>query len=98
MNRIYSKKVLRDFWTADPDAEDSLRRWYETVKQASWDNPVDVKKDFRRISILKNGRIVFRIKGNHYRIVVRINYKENWVFVRFVGSHKDYNKIDATSI
>lgn len=98
MNRIYSKKVLRDFWTANPDAEDPLKRWYETVKQASWDNPADVKKGFRRISILKNGRILFRIKGNHYRIVVRINYRENWVFVRFIGSHKEYDKIDATTI
>ena len=99
--RILSKRTLREFWESSPkytDAEDSLKSWYREAKQASWMTPADVKEQYRNASILKNNRTVFNIAGNKYRLVVEINYNLQIIFIRFVGTHQDYDSIDVEKI
>lgn len=96
--RIVAKKVLRDFWEKYTDSEQSLKTWYKETSKANWNTPNEVKAEYAKASVLKSGRIVFNICGNKYRLITDINYKRQWVFIRFVGTHDDYNKIDADKI
>jgi mRNA interferase HigB len=96
--RIISRKRLIEFWQIHPDAEQPLRAWYTETKKAKWRTPTDVKTLYRNASILPNNRVVFNIKGNVYRLVVVIEYRLEIVFIRFVGTHQEYDKIDATMI
>jgi mRNA interferase HigB len=96
--RIISRKRLIEFWEVHPDAEQSLRAWYAETKKAKWKTPAEVKALYRNASILPNNRIVFNIKGNVYRLVVVIEYRLEIVFIRFVGTQEEYDKIDATTI
>jgi mRNA interferase HigB len=98
MKRIIAKKALKDFWEKHPETEQHLKTWYETAKQASWKTPNDVKKTYVSASIIAGNRIVFNIKGNEYRLIVKFNYQREWAFIRFVGKHADYDKIDASTI
>lgn len=98
MERIISKKMLRKFWEIHPNAEQYLKTWYDTVKHADWNSPSDVKNSFAHSSILKDSRIVFNIKGNKFRVVAKFNFEKQWVFIRFVGTHEEYDKIDANKI
>ncbi len=98
MKRIIAKKALRDFWSIYPDAEQYLKTWYETAKNAEWLSPKDIKQTYANASILKDGRVVFNIKGNSYRLVVKFNYERQWAFIRFIGTHKAYDTIDANTI
>ena len=95
---VYSKKILRQFWEKHNDAEQQLKTWYKEVSQASWQNPNEIKAEYIKASILKNGRVVFNICGNSYRLIVDINYQNSWCFVRFIGTHSDYDKVDAEKI
>lgn len=96
--RVVAKKILREFWEKHADAEEQLKAWYKEASKASWNNPSDIKEEYARASILKGGRAVFDICGNKYRLVVDINYLRKWVFIRFIGTHADYDKIDANTI
>jgi mRNA interferase HigB len=96
--RVVAKKILREFWEKHADAEEQLKTWYKEASKASWNNPSDIKQEYAKASILKGGRIVFDICGNKYRLVVDINYLRKWVFIRFIGTHADYDKIDANTI
>jgi mRNA interferase HigB len=98
MERIFSKSTLREYWENNPDAEQYLKTWYDTAKNADWKSPNDVKKTYATASILKNNRIVFNIKGNSYRIIARFNFEKQWIFIRFIGTHNEYDKIDANTI
>lgn len=98
MDRIFSKNTLREFWTKHPDCEQHLKTWYDTAIHADWNSPNDVKQTYASVSILKNGRLVFNIKGNTYRLIARINFEKKWLFIRFIGTHKDYDRIDANTI
>lgn len=98
MKRIVAKRALRDFWERYPDARDYLEIWHETVKGASWSNPNEIRQFYSTVSVLKNARVVFNIKGNHYRLVARINYQKQWLFIRFIGTHSEYDKINAEEI
>ena len=98
MNRIFSKSTLRDFWERHNDVEQYLKTWYDTTVNADWKTPADVKQTFANASFLKNNRIVFNIKGNAYRLIVKFNFEKQWIFVRFIGTHEAYNKIDANKI
>lgn len=80
------------------DSEEQLKTWYRDASKAAWRAPTDIKSEFPKASILKSGRVVFNICGNRYRLVIRINYLRGWVFIRFIGTHQDYNKIDADNI
>lgn len=98
MKRIIAKKTLRTFWEKHADSEQYLKTWFETVKNASWNSPNEVKQTYVTASIIKDSRVVFNIKGNSYRLVVKFNYRRQWAFIRFVGTHSDYDKIDAVTI
>lgn len=98
MKRIISKKTLREFWAKHSDSEQYLKTWYETAKSSNWVSPKEVKEVYINASILKNGRVVFNIKGNSYRLIVKFNYAKQWAFIRFIGTHAEYDKIDANTI
>ena len=95
---IVSLKALRLFWEKHPDAEQPLRAWYLIAKRAQWRTPADVKADYGTASIIGNSRVVFNIKGNDYRLVVLVAYSKGRLFIRFVGTHAEYNRIDAETI
>ena len=96
--RIISQKTLVDYWKQNPAAKAELEVWYAEAEEADWTKPVDVKAKYGNASILKEGRVVFNICGNNYRLVVRINYDYRIIYVRFVGSHKEYDKIDVRTV
>ena len=96
--RISSRKALRLFWNDHSDAQQALQAWYADVKQAQWKSPTDIKRTYRNASILANNRVVFHIKGNKYRVIVAIQYKFKIVFIRFVGTHQEYDQVDAATV
>ena len=96
--RVIAKKILRAYWERQIDAEGQLKTWYKEASKAKWASPADIKSEYPKASILKNGRVVFNICGNKYRLVVQINYLRKWVFIRFIGTHKDYDMINADKI
>jgi len=98
MERILAKSTLRDYWIKHPDSEQYLKTWYDTAMSSDWKTPNDVKMTYANASILKDNRIVFNLKGNSYRLVVKFNYEKQWIFIRFIGTHLEYNKIDSNTI
>ncbi|MBW1697920.1 MAG: type II toxin-antitoxin system HigB family toxin [Deltaproteobacteria bacterium] len=97
---VISRKTLIEFYEQPnhKDAKGPLETWYYEAKKAQWESPADVKDLYKSASILKDNRVVFNIAGNKYRLIVRINYASKTVFIRFVGTHKEYDKIDAEVI
>ena len=96
--RIIARSRLRDFWEKHNDAEVPLKIWYKIVEVHEWKNSQEVKKIFGNASIIGNNRVVFNIKGNDYRLVTYMVYKYQKVFIRFVGTHKEYDKIDSRTV
>ena len=96
--RILTKKRLRDYWEAHAQAEQPLKRWHDYAQNAKWYSPADVKRDYATADILPDNRVVFNINGNNYRLVVKIEYRFQDVYVRFIGTHSEYDRIDATTI
>jgi len=99
--RIIALSSLKEFWqrnSAYNDAMEPTLPWYRHIIKADWASPTDVKEDFRNASILKDGRVVFNIAGNKYRLVVWINYAYRVVYIRFIGTHAQYDKFDAQTI
>lgn len=96
--RVFVKRTLQNFWTTHPESEEYLRKWYEVAIRAEWQSPADVKEVFSHASILKNSRIVFNIKSNSYRLVARFEFGKQFIFIRFIGTHREYDKIDANLI
>lgn len=98
MDRIFAKSTLREFWERYPDSEQYLKSWFETAMNSEWETPSDIKKTYANASILKNSRMVFNIKGNAYRLIAKFNFEKQWIFIRFIGTHKEYDQIDANTI
>ena len=101
MMRVIALGTLKAFLDSEPaygDAREPAMAWYRQVRAADWATPADVKRDLRAASILKDGRAVFNIAGNKYRLVARINYPYRVVYVRFIGTHAEYDQIDAETI
>ena len=96
--RIISKKILREFWAVHSDAEQSLKSWHAKAKLAEWKTSSDIKTDYKNASFVANNRVIFNIKSNTYRLVAAVNYDFGIIYVRFMGSHKEYDKIAATTI
>ncbi|MCW8908440.1 MAG: type II toxin-antitoxin system HigB family toxin [Sedimenticola sp.] len=98
--RVITKRTLREFWSLPDyaDSEQPLKAWHREAEQATWSDPHEIKAQYHTASILKNNRVVFNIAGNKYRLVVKINYKYRVVYVRFVGTHKQYDAIDVESV
>lgn len=95
---VISRKTLSDFWENNKDAEQPLRAWFHEAETALWKKPSDIKKLYKSASILKNSRVVFNIAGNKYRLVVVIRYEYHIIYIRFIGNHKQYDKIDVNTI
>ncbi len=95
---IVAARFLRAFWEKYPDAEQSLKSWVDETKQAHWSQPAQIKERYRSASILKNRRVVFNIKGSQYRLVVSVAYHYQAVYVKFMGTHKEYDAIDAETV
>ena len=95
---IVAVKFLRTFWEKHPDAEQALKSWVDEAKNANWLQPATIKEQYRNASILKNRRVVFNIKGNDYRLVVSVAYRFQAVYVKFIGTHKEYDAIDAETV
>ena len=96
--RVIAISTLRAFWERHPDAEQPLKAWYQEVMCATWTQPTDIKAQYRSASVLKNRRVVFNIKGNDYRLIVAIAYKLQIVYVKFVGTHKEYDTVNAETV
>ena len=93
--RVIALSTLREFWRRHPDAEVPLRPWYAIARRAIWRKPADVKAAYRNSSFVANSRVVFNVKGNDYRLVVAVHCNRGMMFVRFVGTHREYDDIDA---
>jgi len=99
--RVIALSALKKFWEdcqVYADVKEPTLAWYRRVLRADWESPANVKQDFRSASILKDGRVVFNLCGNKYRLVVRINYAYRVVYVRFIGTHAQYDRIDAQTV
>lgn len=96
--RIIARATLRDFWEANADAEQPLKAWFHEVKDADWNSPHDAKAVYGNASVIGNNRIAFNIAGNKYRLVVKFNYPYRIGYIRFIGTHAQYDEIDAESI
>lgn len=96
--RVIAKKILREYWEKHTDSKEQLKTWYKESLKAKWTSPNIVKSEYPKASILKSGRVVFNICGNKYRLVVQINYLRQWIFIRFIGTHAEYDNIDADKI
>jgi len=96
--RILTFGTLQAFWTSQPLAETPLRTWFSVTKAAIWRHSAEVVDTFNTASILPNDRVVFNIHGNHFRLVAAINYSRSTVFVKFIGTHAEYDRINANTI
>lgn len=96
--RIIKRATLRDFWEANADAEQALKAWFQEAKRAEWQSPHDVKAVFGNASVIGDKRVVFNIAGNKYRLIVKFNYPYRIGYVRFIGTHAQYDAIDAETI
>ena len=96
--RVIAKKILRDFWEVHADCEQQLTAWFQETCTAVWKNPNEIKLQYPSASILNDNRIVFNIKGNKYRLIIKINYEYQIIWIRFIGTHAAYDKINASKI
>jgi mRNA interferase HigB len=96
--RVISRKTLKDFWEKHADAEQPLKAWFHEARVAHWKSFTDIKARYRSADALPGNRVVFNLKGNTYRLVVHLHYNTGIVFIRFIGPHATYDKIDATTV
>jgi mRNA interferase HigB len=96
--RVIAKKILRDFWVTHANCEQQLKSWYQEASTDQWKNPNEIKKAFPSVSILNDHGVVFNLKGNNYRLIVKINYDYQMIWIRFIGTHSEYDKINAEKI
>ena len=96
--RVIARKILREFWAKHSDCEQHMKAWYQEVEKAKWNNLNELKLEYPNASILENNRVCFNIKGNNYRLIVKINFPYQMVWIRFIGTHAEYDKINANQI
>ena len=96
--RIISEKPLREFWERHPDSEGPLAEWWRVAHRESWHTPQDIRGQYPRASFVGSNRVVFNIKGNQYRLVTAINYPYGIIYIRFVGTHSEYDRIDVETV
>jgi mRNA interferase HigB len=96
--RIIAKRTLQIFWEKHPDCEQQLKSWYAEAKRSEWGNINEIKKYYPSASVLGKNRIVYNIKGNNYRLIVKFNFQYQIAWIRFIGTHAEYDKIDANTL
>jgi mRNA interferase HigB len=95
---IYNKSSLISFYEKHPDCKEALEKWYDDVSSKKWKKPGDVTRDFNTARTIKNSRAIFCINRNDYRLIAEISYNKGWMFVKFIGTHAQYDKVDAETI
>jgi mRNA interferase HigB len=95
---IYNRSSIITFYEKHPDCRETLEKWYHDVLSKKWRRPSDVTKDFNTARVVANNRAVFMVNRNDYRLIAEINYLKGWVFIKFIGTHAAYNKVDATKV
>ena len=96
--RVISKASLVDFWVSHPASKHALQTWFEDASRASWRSPQDIKLRYCSASFVSSNRVVFNIKGNDYRLVVAVAYRFGAVYIKFLGTHKQYDALDAATV
>lgn len=96
--RIIARKTLVAYWSGHSGAKEQLEAWYKETENADWTTPDDIKKRYSTASFLADNRVCFNIAGNRYRLIVKVNYRFHMVYIRFVGTHAEYSRIDAEVI
>ena len=96
--RIIAKKILREFWIKHNDCEQQLKAWYQETSNTAWKNTNQIKLEYPTASIIGDNRVVFNIKGNSYRLIVKINFEYQIIWIRFIGIHAEYDKVSAKTI
>ena len=96
--RVITEEPLKEYIAKFPDTQTALQAWLKTVKKARWANFADVKRDFNSVDNVGNQHYVFNIRGNNHRLVVVIKFTIQWIYIRFIGTHAEYDKIDASTI
>lgn len=96
--KIVAASTLKQFWKRHPDAEQSLKSWHDEAKTARWKTPQDIKRQYATASFVGNNRVVFNIKGNDYRLIVAVAYRFQAVYIKFIGTHRQYDKVDAATV
>ena len=96
--RIIAKRALREFWTRHAGAEQPLLAWYREVEKEDWDRPAKLKARYPNASFIGRDRVVFRVKGNSFRLVARLNYQRRIVYIRFIGTHPEYDRVNAEEV
>ena len=95
---IIARRTLVEYWSRVPETKSELEAWFSEAEAAHWATPVDVKAKYGNASILKDGRVVFNVRGNTYRLIVHIQYQKHIVYIRFIGTHREYDQINANTI
>ena len=96
--RVIAKKILREFWNKHKDCEQQLKSWFQEAASSKWKNSNEIKLEYPTASIIGDNRIVFNIKGNTYRLIIKINFDYQMIWIRFIGTHSEYDKINAKTI
>jgi len=96
--RVISRRTLQEFWKKHADSEEQLKSWYREAIKASWKNINELKKEYPSASILKDNKIVFNIKGNNYRLIVKMNFEFQISWILFIGTHAEYDKIKGNEL
>lgn len=96
--RVIAKKILREFWEKHSDCEQQLKSWYSEAIKGNWKSLNELKREYPSASILEDSKVCFNIEGNNYRLIVKINFNYQMMWIRFIGTHAEYDKIDANKI
>ena len=96
--RVVAISALRAFWERHPDAEQPLKAWYDEAKHAAWSMPQDIRNRYATASFVGRNRVVFNIKGNEYRLIVAVAWRFQAVYIKFIGTHAQYDKVDAATV
>ncbi|MFT3793080.1 MAG: type II toxin-antitoxin system HigB family toxin [Rudaea sp.] len=96
--KVIAVSTLREFWIKHPDSEQPLKAWHDEAKTARWSKPQDVKNAFASASLIGKNRVVFNIKGNDYRLIVAVARRHEAVYIKFIGTHAEYDKVDAATV
>jgi mRNA interferase HigB len=96
--RVIAKKHLTTYWEKHPDAEQPLKAWYDEAVKAHRETPQDIKNQYAKASLIANNRVVFNIKGNDHRLIVAVAYRFGALYIKFIGTHSDYDRVDAATV
>ena len=96
--KVIAVGTLRDVWARHPDAEQPLKAWYDEAKHAVWRTPQDIRQRYASASFVGHNRVVFNIKGNDYRLIVAVAYRFQAIYIKFIGTHTEYDRVDAATV